>query len=105
MTKVWLFAGAIASDRLAYDLVAAKQHRLLPVIGLGIELPAHGGAHRLGLLAQRIAVLVQPMIGAEGLLAALAIERAEFEGAHGEARRRLDEDAIEAVVPKAVACL
>src|SRR5437660_5748012 len=82
--------------------MAAEQHGLLPIIGLGVELPAHRRADGPRLLAERIGVLVQPVIGAERLLAALTIERAELESAHGEARRRLDQDAIEAVVAKTV---
>ena len=81
---------------LAHDLVAAEQHRLLPVVGLGIELPADGGADRPRLLAQRIAVLVKPVVGPEGLLAAFAVERTVLEGAHGEPRLRLEQHAVEA---------
>src|SRR5262249_38387452 len=85
--------------------MAAEQHGLLPVVGLGVELPPHRRADGARFLADWIGVFVQPVIGAEGLLTALAIERAELERAHGEARRRLDEHAIEAIVPKTVARL
>ena len=78
-----------AGDGLPGDLVAAEQDGLLPVIGVGIELSAHGGPYRPRLLAERIAVLVQPMVGPEGLLSSFAVERALFQGAHGEPRLRL----------------
>src|SRR5262249_61625897 len=50
-------------------------------------------------------VLVRPMTGANALLAALGVEGAEFQSAHGEPRRRLVQDAVEAVVAKSVARL
>ena len=53
----------------------------------------------------RIAVLVQPVIGPKGLLAALAIEGAVFEGAHGEAGLRLRQHPVQPVMAEPVARL
>src|SRR5262249_39310261 len=89
-------------NRLTYDLMAAKKHGLLPAVRLGIELPTHGGANGFRLFAQRVAVLVQPVISTKGLLAALAIESAEFERAHRKPRVGLLEDTIETVVAEPV---
>ncbi len=48
---------------------------------------------------------VQPMIGSEGLLAALAVERAVLQGTHGEARLGLGQRPIEAIMAEPIACL